>query len=186
MMRSRSLVLGLGLLSLGLLSVACGSSSGGSDAAAGSGGGAAGTGGGGAGGGGAVAFVTGDLDGVTIRGEDQAVAYYFDGLLLGSIAFQAHASGWDWYFVIGNNTYGNACSGGYGQVTKTGDTSDGFASFQDGATCTVTLTHDAQNVGDVLEGTFSGTWLAITGTGMKTITNGSFRVPRIADGQPPR
>jgi hypothetical protein len=155
----------------------CGSSS------AGLGNGDAGAGGTG-GGTGAGAFITGDVDGVTVRGEMLARAYWFQGLVQGELALEAHTQEWDWYLVITNSTAGNACSSGYGQLIKAGTQTDGFASFKGGATCTVTVTHSAPNVGDVLEGTFSGTWLAIVGEGMKTITNGSFRVPRIVDGSP--
>jgi len=173
------------LLLCWLLALAgCGSSGAGlGNGDAGAGGTGAG-GGGGAAGTGAVAFITGDVDGVTVRGEMQARAYWFQGLVQGELALEAHAPEWDWYLVITNSTAGNACASGYGQLIKAGSQTDGFASFKGGATCTVTVTHSAPNVGDVLEGTFSGSWLAIVGEGMKTITNGSFRVARIADGSP--
>jgi hypothetical protein len=47
-----------------------------------------------------------------------------------------------------------------------------------------TVTSAAPNVGDIVEGTFSGTVVVFTGTSGTeplTITNGRFRAPRIAD-----
>jgi hypothetical protein len=58
-----------------------------------------------------------------------------------------------------------------------------------GGSCTVAVTRAAPNVGDETEGTFAGVLGVATGgtdaTPPIAVTNGRFRVPRVADGQWP-
>jgi hypothetical protein len=163
----------------------CGGSSPGA-APAGSGGAGEGGGRGGAGGT-AEHHVVGDRDGVTVRGETQAVAYWFQGLTDGSIVIEGSDDEWTWYLLVTNSETASACAGGYLELIKRGSNGiDGFASFHAGGACTVAVTHAAPAVGDLLEGTFAATVYPILGpnTSPTSITNGRFRVPRI-DGQPP-
>ena len=126
-------------------------------------------------------FITADVDGVTVRGEAQAVSYWFQGLLQGWLAAEGSNAEWTWMLIIENLNGPGACS--YGLLAPGGDTAVAFASYvpPDGR-CDVTVTAAAPNVGDNLEGTFTATLKR--GTTTKVVTNGAFRVPRIAEPPP--
>jgi hypothetical protein len=130
---------------------------------------------------GAGGFITGDVDGVTVRGETQAVSYWYQGLLEGWLLAEGSTAEWTWMLLINNRTGPGACS--YGLLAPAGDTTRAFASYvlPDGR-CDVTVTATAPNVGDNLEGTFTATLKR--GTTVKVVTNGAFRVPRIAEPPP--
>jgi len=142
-------------------------------------GGAAGTAGSGGGAGGATSYyIVGDIDGVTDRAEMNPVAYKYQGTATAELRVDASSTMWNWTVVVNNPTVG--C--GINLVRRGNFTA--YTSALTGGSCTHTVTPAAPNVGDVLEGTFSGTvviFTGATGTPPMTITNGRFRVPRIAD-----
>jgi hypothetical protein len=140
-------------------------------------GGAGGTGGSPSSGG----FITGDVDGVTVRGETQAVSYWWSGLLEGWLAAEGSTAEWTWTLIVQNVAGPAACS--YALLAPAGDANKAFASYaQPDGRCDVTVTAAAPNVGDNLEGTFTAT--LVRGTTAKVVTNGAFRVPRIAEPPP--
>lgn len=128
-------------------------------------------------------FITGDVDGVTVRGETQAVAYWSQGLLQGWLIAEGSNAEWTWMLLIANQAGPGACS--YGLLAPEGDTIRAFATYvlPDGR-CDVTVTAPAPNVGDKLEGTFTATVVWRTTT--KLVTNGAFSLPRIAEPPPTR
>lgn len=140
--------------------------------------GGAGGGGGGIGSGG---FIAGDVDGVTVRGETQAVSYWWSGLQDGWLAAEGSTAELTWMLIVRNAAGPGACS--YAMLVPAGAPTQVFASYTppDGR-CDVTVTATAPDVGDNLEGTFTAT--LVRGTMTKTVTNGAFRVPRIAEPPP--
>jgi len=125
-------------------------------------------------------FITGDVDGVTIRAEMQAIAYWWSGIQDGSIGAEAQNADWQWILIVSNSTNGNACAGGYVVLQKPGMATMAFGSYGAEGACAVTVTAAAPNVGDVLEGTFTATLDQVSGSLLKQVTNGAFRVPRVA------
>ena len=137
----------------------------------------------GAGGSLATAYVVADADGVTARAEMTAVAYRYPGLPAGDVRAEGSATEWQWALEFGNAVGPDTTctillakrSGGF-QV---------FTSRTPGGSCSIAVTRAAPNVGDETEGTFSGVVLWVLGgtstTQPITVTNGRFRVPRIAD-----
>lgn len=123
-------------------------------------------------------FVTGDVDGVTIRADMGAAAY----LQAGFIDAVAHTSEWTWGVSVLNDTGARAGCGGGGVflVSITGTTMDAVTSNIDGV-CMDEVTHPAPNVGDWLDGTFSATLVTTDGKTNKIVTNGAFHVPRLAN-----
>jgi hypothetical protein len=129
-------------------------------------------------------FITGDVDGVTIRGEMLAAAYRYDGLQVGWIQASARAGDWAWAVGFLNNTGSQVkCAGGNVLLLAvTGSaTSMNAATYYNGGDCTDEVTHPAPNVGDWLDGTFTATLVTMDGKTKKTVTNGAFHVPRVAD-----
>jgi hypothetical protein len=128
------------------------------------------------------AFVTGDVDGVTIRGEMNADAYWWSGIFAGNLGIDASDGAWTWSFVIANSTtVPNACASGYVVLqAKAAPVKDFLGTGESGA-CNVQVTRAASNVGNYLEGTFTATLKVVAGAETKTVTNGRFRVPRVAD-----
>jgi len=125
-------------------------------------------------------FITGDVDGVTIRAELQAVSYWWSGLQQGWIEADAQNAEWQWVLIL-RNVPGPAC--GYVLLQPVNVSTMTFASYGMYGACDVDVTAAAPDVGDVLEGTFTATLDQVSGTMLKQVTAGSFRVPRIA-GQP--
>ena len=62
----------------------------------------------------------------------------------------------------------------------TGSPRDGIREVERGS-CSVQVTQAAPNVGDILEGTFTATLANPAHTQTKQVTNGRFRVPRVAE-----
>jgi hypothetical protein len=126
-------------------------------------------------------FITGDVDGVRVRGETQAVSYWWSGLLDGWLAAEGSTAEWTWMLIVKNLAGPAACS--YAMLTPPGDPTKTFASYvEPDGRCDVTVTAAAPNVGDNLEGTFTAT--LVRGTMAKVVTNGAFRLPRIAEPPP--
>jgi hypothetical protein len=128
-------------------------------------------------------FITGDVDGVTIRAEVGAVAFWYDGLQPGWIEAAAHTADWTWGLAFLNTTGAKVgCSGGNVLlITITGAGMTSATYFSGGSCTTDEVTHPAPNVGDWLDGTFTATLVTMDGSTKHTVTNGAFHVPRIAD-----
>jgi hypothetical protein len=129
-------------------------------------------------------FISADVDGVTIRAEMQAVSYWWSGIQEGWIGAEAQNGEWQWNLVVRNAPGPTAClGGGYVGLQPVDAPAMGYGTFGTDGACAAELTAAAPSVGDVLEGTFTGTLDQLSGPGVKQVTNGAFRVPRIA-GQP--
>ena len=129
-------------------------------------------------------FVTADVDGVTVRAEMQAAAYWFNGIQEGYLGIGAQSAEWQWVFVLQNTVGPGTCPGvGYIVLQPVGAPTMGRATYAAGGACATNVTAAAPAVGDMLEGTFTATLRGLGG-GLQpaTVTNGAFRVPRIADG----
>jgi hypothetical protein len=151
---------------------------GGSGAGAGVGGSAGAGVGGGAGAG--DYYVTAVVDGVEIVADMSAYTYWFQGLLPGYVTIEARNAEWQWYIVTREIVHPNGCS--YitlGEVPENISTIAG--SYTEGANCTVNVTMEAPNTGDVLEGTFSAVLKAYVASEPVTVSEGRFRVPRLAE-----
>jgi hypothetical protein len=155
---------------------------GGGTAGAGGAGGASGSGGTGAGGT-SAAYIVADIDGVTTRAEVEAASYWFQGIASFDIALSAKpgtaANTLRWFILAPNDRGTFTCMPGARYIELT-PTAQGGATHTSPGTCSVTITAAAPNVGDVVQGTFTAT-LVGQGT-VRAVTNGSFRLPRRADG----
>ena len=127
-------------------------------------------------------FITGDVDGVTIRAEMGAAAFWYAGLQQGWLEAVAHTSEWPWTFAFLNTTGAKVGCGG-GNVVLLTITGAGVnsATYNSGGSCADEVTHTAPNVGDWLDGTFTAKLVTNDGKTKKTVTNGAFHVPRLAD-----
>jgi hypothetical protein len=127
-------------------------------------------------------FIAGDVDGVTIRADMDAAAFWYAGLQQGWIEAAAHSSDWTWAFVFQNSTGAKVGCGG-GNVLLLTITGAGMnsATYNSQGVCADEVTHPAPNVGDWLDGTFTATLVTTDGHTKTTVTNGAFHVPRIAD-----
>lgn len=112
-----------------------------------------------------------------------ASAYWWTGIQEGTIAFQANDGVRAWFFVTyASSVAVNACAGGYMVLADVPeDPVTDVASYSQGASATCKITQEAPNVGDVLEGTFSAELKSVIGALSVSVTEGSFRVPRIAE-----
>ena len=126
-------------------------------------------------------FVTGDLEGSTVRTDRQAVAYWFSGIQQGFLGVEAHDDQWQWVLVIRNAVGSWKCpSDGYIVLQPLDSPTAGRATYWAGGSCAFEITR-AADVGGMFEGTFTAT-IVRTGGGMPaTVTKGAFHVPRIAD-----
>ena len=155
----------------------------GSAGGVGASGGASGSAGASGAGGSAIAgyYITGDVDGVTVRAEMGAVAYWWSGIVTGTIAADASAASWAWSLIVVNGTnVASNCSAAEIFLYPPGHPEMGFAK-SNGGSCSVQVTQAAPNVGDILEGTFTATLANPAQTQTKQVTNGRFRVPRVAE-----
>jgi len=127
-------------------------------------------------------FVTGDLEGSTVRTDRQAVAYWFSGIQQGFLGVEAQDDQWQWVLVIRNAVGHWKCPGdGYIILQPLDSPRSGRATYAAGGTCAFEITH-AAGVNEILEGTFTATIARMVGSAMPaTVTNGAFHVPRIAD-----
>jgi hypothetical protein len=111
------------------------------------------------------------------------VAYKYLGSPTDELRLDANSSTWRWTVVVNNPTVGCGIN-----LVRPGTAFTAYTSALTGGTCSYMVTAPAPNVGDTIEGTFSGTVVVFTGasgTAPITVTNGRFRVPRIADRSPP-
>jgi hypothetical protein len=139
---------------------------------------------GGCGGGSAKAdasFITGDVDGVTIRAElSPGCGTFADGQIWAEA--EETLPGMSWTLYMNNSVGTTECPSAYVDLGDNfGDARPRVISTRPGATCSVTVTAAAPAIGDVLEGTFSMTVPAMPPDPGVEVTNGAFRVRR--DGQ---
>ena len=128
-------------------------------------------------------FVTGDVDGVTLRTDHHAVAYWFSGIQEGFLGVEAQEEQWQWVLVIRNAVGHWTCPADGSIVLQPVDSSaSGLSTSATGGACAFEVT-SAPEVGGVFEGTFTATIARLTGTmrAPAAVTNGAFRVPRVAD-----
>jgi hypothetical protein len=113
-----------------------------------------------------------------------AVAYRQLGIPAGQIRVNGLATAWQ-LVVDFNNTVGPSTACTIQLATRSPAVFQTFTSGLPGGSCSVAITRAAPNVGDETEGTFSGVALVFIGGTTTTapimVTNGRFRVPRIAD-----
>jgi len=129
-------------------------------------------------------FIMADVDGVTIRAELQAGAYFWSGLVDGWLDAEARSSEWIWTISVRNSL--GSSMGEDTALFAVGSTTTIFASYTTGGSSEVAVTATAPHAGDVLEGTFSATLARLGGPAMTaTVTNGSFRLARVAEMPPP-
>jgi hypothetical protein len=157
-----------------------------------SGGGAAGSDSGGSGGrpdgGTGEFFVEARVDGEIVRGEADVRAYWYQGLTQGYLNVEAVAGAREW--VIGAPNYDGANTCGPGTITlmehdgdqTTYHLSDPFVEVMHG--CSLLVSNAAPEIGDVIEGTFSGELTSVPGGTTISVTDGVFRAVRIVDGLP--
>jgi hypothetical protein len=125
-------------------------------------------------------FITADVDGITIRAEMRAVSYWWSGLQQGFIEADAQNADWQWALILRNVAGPAGCVGGYIVLQPVNAAAMAYGTFGSEGACAVDLMAPAANVGDVLGGTFTATLDQMSGPMLKQVTNGSFRVPRIA------
>lgn len=128
-------------------------------------------------------FVTGNLEGSTVRTDRRAVAYWFSGIKQGFLGVEAQDDQWQWVLVIRNAVGHWTCPADGSIVLQPVDSSaSGLSTSATGGACAFEVT-SAPEVGGVFEGTFTATIARLTGTmrAPAAVTNGAFRVPRVAD-----
>jgi hypothetical protein len=133
-------------------------------------------------------FVEARVDGEMVRGEADVRAYWYEGLTQGYLNVEAIAGAREW--VIGAPNYDGANTCGAATITlmeydgdqTTYHLSDPFVEVQHG--CSLLVSNAAPNIGDVIEGTFSGKLTALPGGTTISVTDGAFRAVRIVDGLP--
>jgi hypothetical protein len=129
-------------------------------------------------------FIMADVDGVTIRADMQAGAYFWSGLVDGWLDADARNGEWVWAISV-RNTLGSSVAADV-TLSRVGSAATVFVSYTTGGLSEVTVTATAPHAGDVLEGTFSATLARLGGPAMTaTVTNGSFRLARVDEMPPP-
>jgi hypothetical protein len=120
-----------------------------------------------------------------IYGGQNVHARWWSGLLPDYIAAQGESEDWIWSLVMLNVDGATNC--GVGTITLTSKAmsslsfvSDAFVDVE-ASQCSLELIRAAPDVGDRLEGTFSGRLGAVGGRPDKLVTGGSFRVRRVED-----
>jgi hypothetical protein len=136
-------------------------------------------------------FIEGRVDGEVVRVEVGVRAYWFSALNPGYLSVESLTDGLGW--VIRAPNYDGADSCGAATITlmdQSGDqtryyVSDPFVEIEHG--CALLVERAAPNVGDIIEGTFSGALTPLPGDANApvTVTEGAFRAPRVADNPPP-
>jgi hypothetical protein len=121
-------------------------------------------------------FVTADVDGVTVRVEND-VKSGTSGLGPGQIWITAGTTSTNaWNLYIANSVGTSACPPDWvGQFEDTG-----YLLRSEGGSCSVTVTAAAPAVGDVIEGTFTATLKTLPPETPRTavVTNGAFHATR--------
>ena len=135
-------------------------------------------------------FVEARVEGELVRLDVNARAFWFQGLARGNLYVEAETEEVGWALLVPNHDGANSCGAGtitlihYDGDDATYHMSDPFLEVQHG--CSLLVDHAAPAVGDVMQGTFAGELTTILAGPYVTIsvTEGAFRVPRIADGLP--
>ena len=126
-------------------------------------------------------FITGDVDGVTVRVETDLMAGTV-GLAAGQIWMNAGVSGPAWNVWATNSVGTSHCPLDWIAVFNPpgGPPGGGDTLRSEGGTCDVTVTKAAAAVGDVIEGTFTATLKTLPPSDPRTatVTNGAFHVTR--------
>jgi len=122
-------------------------------------------------------FITGDVDGVTVRVETDLMAGTV-GLAAGQIWVNAGVLGPAWNVWATNSVGTSHCPLDWIAVFDPPGGGDMLRS--EGGTCDVTVTKAAAAVGDVIEGTFTATLRTLPPSDPRTaaVTNGAFHVTR--------
>jgi hypothetical protein len=136
-------------------------------------------------------FVESRVDGELERDESDVRAYWFQGLQQGYLSIEAHTDEFGWWINVLNFDGADNC--GTATITLAlyeGDETTYYLSdpySELGHDCSIFVERAAPNVGDVIEGTFSGVLRRTPGDPNATlsVSAGAFRAPRIADGVPP-
>jgi hypothetical protein len=122
-------------------------------------------------------FITGDVDGVTVRVETDLMAGTA-GVAAGQIWLSAGVSGAAWNVYITNGVGSSVCPPDW--IAVYNPPGGGGMLRSEGGTCSVTVTRAAPEVGDVIEGTFTATLKTMPPSEPRTavVTNGAFHVTR--------
>jgi hypothetical protein len=124
-------------------------------------------------------FITAEVDGVTLRAELQAGAYFWSGIQAGWLDAEARNDESIWAILL-ENRISSGATNGYIILYPTGVATMSFASYVGDGASAVSVTMTAAGPGDILEGTFTATLNRMGGPAMtKVVTNGAFRVPRV-------
>jgi hypothetical protein len=131
-------------------------------------------------------FISADVDGVTIRAELHAGAFFWSGIADGWLDAEARNDEWAWVLLTQNAASPAAVTNGYVVLYPRATPTMSFASYATGGASAVTVTAAAPDPGDMLEGTFTATLNRLGNTTLtKTVTNGAFRLPRVDEPPPP-
>jgi hypothetical protein len=145
--------------------------------------GGAGSGGTGAAGGAAGSgdyYVRAVVGGEPLVAEMAVSTYWFEGLQQGYVVVEGRSADHQWYIVTRENTVTNGCS--YITLEEIPrNFSTVLSTVYDGGSCSLTVTTEAPNPGDVLEGTFTAVLKIANGTEGVNAIEGSFRAPRLAE-----
>lgn len=125
----------------------------------------------------AASFITGDVDGVTVRVETDFMAGTA-GLAAGQIWVNGGITGPAWNVWVTNSVGTSQCPPDW--IAVYDPPGGGGTLRSEGGTCAVTVTRAAPAVGDVIEGTFTATLktMAPSDPRTATVTNGAFHVTR--------
>jgi hypothetical protein len=132
-------------------------------------------------------FIMADVDGVTLRADRQAGAFFWSGIQDGWLDAEARNDESVWAILL-ENRISSGLMTGYVILYPTGSPTPSFASYVGDGTSAVSITMTAAGAGDILEGTFTATLNRMgggTGAATKTVTNGVFRLPRSNTPPPP-
>jgi hypothetical protein len=127
----------------------------------------------------AGSFITGDVDGVTVRVETDLMAGT-SGLAAGQIWVNAGVSGAAWNVWVTNSVGTSSCPPDWIAVYNPPG-SGGTLRSDAGGSCEVTVTRAAPALGDVIEGTFSATLKTMESASTPrtaVVTNGAFHLTR--------
>lgn len=130
-------------------------------------------------------FVQALVDGEPLVATEDVRAHWWPGLAEGFIHVAGQADGWLWQLVMLNDTGEVACGPGSIVLVGAGENTETFGTdlFVDAtpSNCELYIDAAAPNVGDVLEGRFSGTLVSLAPSADKVATEGTFRALRAPD-----
>ena len=122
-------------------------------------------------------FISADVDGVTVRAELMPAAGTMgltsDALIWASAGTTSTTLGWNFYVPNAAGTF--SCPPSWMALFEPGR----IFSADAAGSCSISVTHGAPALGDLLEGTFSATLKTTTSTPQTAVvTNGAFHVTR--------